>query len=300
MSPKTCNKSRSADSSKELVRVDPLTRYLNEVRRYPMLTLEEEQQLANAYHKNGDVTAARRLVEAHLRLVVKIAMEYRKAYYNTLDLIQEGSVGLMMAVTKFDPDNGARFSSYATWWIRSYILKFILDNFRLIKIGTTKEQKKLFYNLIREKQKMEAQGFKADKATLAKHLQVSEKAVEQMTRRLTTPEYSLEAPVGAEKEALLKDFIPIDDEPLDEQLATRETEDILKTKLAEFAKTLKPRDLEIFQQRLMADLPLTLQEIADDYGISKERVRQIETRILGQLKVYFEEQGLNADSLKVK
>lgn len=265
-----------------------------------MLSLEEEQSLAIAYRDHGDVNAARRLVESHLRLVVKIAMDYRKAYYNTLDLIQEGSMGLMIAVTKFDPNNGARFSSYATWWIKSYILKFILDNFRLIKIGTTKEQKKLFYNLIREKQKMEMQGFKTDHATLAKHLQVSEKAVEQMTKRLTTPEYSLDAPVRGEKESFLRDFIPMEDVAVDEQLIEKETDDILKQKLGEFAKTLGERDLEIFQQRLLADLPLTLQQIAEDYGISKERVRQIEARILSKLKTFFEEQGLNVDSLGVK
>lgn len=282
---------------RSLAVVDPLTRYLQEVASYPMLSAEEEKQLAVAYRKKGDVEAARKLVTSHLRLVVKIAMEYRKAYYNLLDLIQEGSVGLMHAVKKFDPEKGARFSYYASWWIRSYILKYILDNFRLIKIGTTKEQKKLFYNLMREKQKIEAQGFTADHQTLAKALKVSEKAIDEMTKRLEQPEIALDAPVGAEGEALLKDFIPVDQTPVDEQLAAKETQDILQKKLEEFTDKLNERELHIFKQRLMADLPITLQEIAGEYGISKERVRQIEERILEKLKEFFKKHGIKAEML---
>lgn len=278
--------------------VDPLTRYLQEVARFPMLTAEEERHLALAYRKKGDVEAARKLVTAHLRLVVRIAMEYRNAYYNVLDLIQEGSVGLMQAVKKFDPDKGARFAYYASLWIRSYILKYILDNFRLIKIGTTKEQKKLFYNLMREKQKIEALGFKADHKTLAKALKVSEKAVEEMSERLSHGEYALDAPVGPDGEALLKDFIPVDQTPADERIAAKETRDILQNKLEEFARRLNERELHVFKQRLMADLPITLQEIADEYGISKERVRQIEEKILDKLKEFFKKQGIKASMLQ--
>lgn len=288
---------KKAVKDRSLAVVDPLTRYLQDVAKYPMLTLEEEQQLAVAFRKKGDVEAARKLVTSHLRLVVKIAMEYRKAYYNVLDLIQEGSVGLMHAVKKFDPEKGARFSYYASWWIRSYILKYILDNFRLIKIGTTKEQKKLFYNLMREKQKIEAFGFEADSQTLAKALKVSEKAIVEMTKRLEQPEIALDAPVGAEGEALLKDFIPVDQTPVDEQIAAKETQDILQEKLEEFTGKLNERELHIFKQRLMADLPITLQEIADEYGISKERVRQIEERILEKLKEFFKKHGIKAEML---
>ena len=135
---------RATTSQRSLTTVDPLSRYLQEVGKYPLLTAEEERKLAIAYREKGDKEAARKLVSSHLRLVVKIAMEYRQAYYNILDLIQEGSVGLLHAVKKFDPDKGARFSYYAAWWIRSFILKYILDNFRLIKIGTTKDQKGSF------------------------------------------------------------------------------------------------------------------------------------------------------------
>ena len=290
-------KNKKYKSERSLAVVDPLTRYLKEVERYPFLTAEEERQLAEEYRKTHDVEAARKLVSAHLRLVVKIAMEYRNAYYNVLDLIQEGNVGLMHAVKKFDPDKGARFAYYASWWIKSLILKYILDNFRLIRIGTTKEQKKLFYNLMREKQKIEALGFHPDKKLLSKALDVSEKAIEEMSQRLTQPEYALEAPVGPSGEAILKDFIAIDQQSPDDMIAAKETKDILKEKLGEFTGKLNERELKIFTQRLMADLPITLQEIADEYGISKERVRQIEERILNKLKDYFKKQGIKAEML---
>lgn len=283
---------------RSLAVVDPLTRYLREVEKYPFVTPEEELQLAEDYRKKGDIEAARKLVCAHLRLVVKIAMEYRKAYYNILDLIQEGNVGLMQAVKKFDPEKGARFSYYASWWVRSYILKYILDNFRLIKIGTTKDQKKLFYNLMREKQKIEALGIKADHKLLSTQLQVSEKAIDEMTERLSHGEYALDGPVSANGEALLKDFIATDNQPADDQIAVKETQDILQKKLAEFTKKLNERESHIFQQRLMADLPITLQEIADEYSISKERVRQIEEKILEKLKEFFKKQGIKEEMLQ--
>jgi len=283
--------------SRTLVRVDPLTQYIEEVKKYPMLTAEEEKKLALEYRKTGDAEAARRLVTAHLRLVVRIAMEYRNAYYNVLDLIQEGSVGLMHAVKKFDPEKGARFAYYASWWIRSFILKYILDNFRLIKIGTTKEQKKLFYNLMKEKQKIESLGIKADNKLLSKALEVSEKSVEEMNRRLTQPEFALDAPVGSNGETLLKEFIPVDQKPADEQISEKETQDILQEKFKEFTGKLNDKEQTIFKQRLVADLPITLQEIADEYGISKERVRQIEERIVKKLKDFFKEKGIKEEML---
>jgi len=288
-------KQRSTERS--LAVIDPLAHYIQEVAKYPFLTAEEERKLALVYRKTGDKEAARKLVSSHLRLVVKIAMEYRQAYYNILDLIQEGSVGLMYAVKRFDPDKGARFSHYASWWIRSFILKYILDNFRLIKIGTTKEQKKLFYNLMREKQKIEALGFHPDRKLLSEALDVSEKAVEEMSRRLEQPEYALEAPVGGSSEALLKDFIAVDQKPADEMVAAKETQDILQKNLAEFTSNLNEREIKIFKQRLMADLPITLQEIADEYGISKERVRQIEEKIVDRLKEFFKKHGIKAEML---
>ncbi len=287
--------------ARHIVPLDPLSRYLKEVETYPVLTLEEEKELARRYHELGDVEAAKKLVLTHLRLVVKIAMEYRSAYHNVLDLIQEGNIGLIQAVKHYDPDKGSRLAHYASWWIRSYVLKYILDNFRLIKVGTTKSQRRLFYNLMREKEKIEAMGYKATAQILSRKLGVKEEDVVEMQRRLTHPEYALEAPVSAQTsthEAILKDFIADDQAPLDEKLAKEQTKDILNEKLEEFAKTLNERELRIFKDRLVAELPLTLQEIADQYGITKERVRQIEERIIARLKAFFKEKGIEVEAMQ--
>ena len=284
---------REIKKTKALVTADPLQRYIQEVQRYPYLTLEEEMDLARRYHERGDPEAARQLVQAHLRLVVKIAMEYRRSYFNILDLIQEGSVGLLHAVKKFDPSKGARLSYYASLWIRSYILKYILDNFRPIKIGTTKDQRKLFFNLMREKQKIEAMGYVADSKTLSERLKVKVKTIEEMQRRLTTPEYALEGPAGKGEESILMDFIPMDEESVEETVAKQETKDILKETLGKFVKDLNKRDQAILQQRLLSDLPITLQEIADEYGITKERVRQLESRLLDKLRDFLKEAGVD-------
>lgn len=274
----------------KLVPVDPLRAYLAEVARYPLLSEQEERELAERYHKYGDLEAAKKLVTSHLRLVVKIAMEYKNAYHNVLDLIGEGNVGLMYAVKKFDPDKGSRLGHYATWWIRSFILKYILDNFRLIRLGTTKTQRKLFYNLMQEKQKIEQMGYYADSRLLASKLGVDVSEIEEMSGRLTQPELALEAPVSEEpKSAILEDFIADDDVPIDEKLSKRQMSDIFKEKLAAFAKTLKPREQKILYERLLSEVPLTLQEIADEYGISKERARQIEARIIDKLKNCFKD-----------
>ncbi len=278
--------------------IDPLGKYIQEVQTYPLVSADEERELARRYHEEGDVDAAKKLVAAHLRLVVKIAMEYRSAYHNVLDLIQEGNIGLLQAVYHFDPDKGARLAHYASWWIRSYILKYILDNFRLIKVGTTKNQKKLFYNLMREKQKIEAMGYYATPVELSKRLNVPEEQVIEMQKRLTTPEYALAAPAG-EGTAILQDFLPLDEMPVDERIAKEQTQDMLKEKFAEFAGNLSDRDKKILYERLLAELPRTLQDIADEYGISKERVRQIEARIIDKLKVFFKESGIEVEALEM-
>lgn len=278
--------------------VDPLTRYLQQVQTYPLLTEEEEHQLATRYREYKDLEAAKKLILAHLRLVVKIALEYRQAYHQALDLIGEGSVGLMTALQRFDPERGIRFSTYAAWWIRSYILKFILDNFRLIRVGTTKEQRKLFYNLMKEKRKIENLGYYAGSRLLAEKMKVSPEAVEEMTQRLSQPEIGLSTPVGEEGGAILEDFIPIKDVGAEEKLAKKEATDILQEKLQEFAFQLKPRELKIFHERLLAEVPRTLQTIADEYHISKERVRQIEEHLLKRLKNFFDQVGLKVDILQ--
>lgn len=284
-----------ASEERSLTRVDPLRQYMAEVQKYPLLTDEEERNLAELFRETGDVEAARKLVQSHLRLVVKIAMDYRSAYYNMLDLIQEGNVGLMVAVKKFDPDKGARLGHYATWWIKSFVLKYLLDNFRLIKIGTTKNQRKLFYNLVQEKQKIEAMGFKPNAEMLAGRLGVSVDEINSMSQRLTQPERSLEAPINNESSSSLSDFIADDDIPFDEKLAQAELKNIFSNKLKEFSSQLNKRDKVVFQERLMSEVPRTLQDIADEFKISKERARQIESRIMEKLRDHISEAGLGIE-----
>jgi RNA polymerase sigma-32 factor len=278
-------------SSTDLKVQDPLTLYLKEISKHKLLTIEEEKELTAELLKTGDIEIAKKLVLANLRLVVKIALEYKNSYKNVMDLIQEGNIGLMKAVSKYDPSKGAKLSYYASWWIRSYILKFILDNFRLVKIGTTQEQKKLFYNLLKEKQRLMSLGIAPDVKLLSENLGVSEKAVVEMDQRLGSgQEVSLDKPLdeGAGRYAL-SDLISNDHDSLDDQLSNLQNLEILKENLESFIKELKPRDQEIFKKRLLNEVPESLQSIADQYGVSRERIRQVEERLIDQLKIYMSE-----------
>ncbi len=270
---------------------DPLARYLEELRRYPVLSPEEQAELATKFKQTGDREIAKLLVTTNLRLVVKIAMEYRNAYSNVLDLIQEGNVGLMKAVANFDPYKGTRLSYYASWWIRSYILKFILDNFRLVKIGTTQAQKKLFYNLMREKDRLEAQGIQAGPKLLADQLNVKEKDVREMSLRLSSRggEVSLDQPVGygdGEDGPVRGDLLADSAESAEEALVRQQLEEILSDRLGGFLELLNEKERAVFQDRLLAEEPRTLQEVADQFGLTRERARQIEARVIEKLRNY--------------
>jgi RNA polymerase sigma-32 factor len=273
-----------------LVKRDPLQAYMVEARRYPLLTPEEEHALAVKLFEHGDTGAARKLVEANLRLVVKIAYEYRRAHKNLLDLIQEGNVGLIQAVGKFDPYRGVKLSSYAAFWIRAYILKFILNNWRLVKIGTTQAQRKLFFNLRKEKDRLEQLGFQPTAALLAENLDVSEKDVVEMEKRMAAPEASLDAPVSTDDDGsrTRMDFLPSDEERPDRAAEQAEFSSLLKDKLEKFAVELEGREQTIFRERWLTDSPKTLQEIGDKYGVSRERARQLEKRLLTKLRKYLE------------
>jgi RNA polymerase sigma-32 factor len=271
---------------------DPLTLYLKEIARHKLLTPEEEKELTAELIKTGDIEVAKKLVLANLRLVVKIALEYKNAYKNIMDLIQEGNIGLMKAVSKYDPTKGAKLSYYASWWIRSYILKFILDNFRLVKIGTTQEQKKLFYNLMREKQRLMSLGIAPDVKLLSESLGVSEKAVIEMDQRLSSQgqEVSFDKPLDDSAGShALGDIIGDNEDSVESKLADLQNLEILQQHLGDFVKNLKPRDQEIFKKRLLTEIPESLQSIADQYGVSRERIRQVEERLIDQLKVYMSE-----------
>ena len=270
---------------------DPLTRYVREINRYELLTIDEERALTKALSETGDIEVAKKLVLANLRLVVKIALEYRRAYANVMDLIQEGNIGLMKAVSKYDSTKGAKLSYYASWWIRSYILKFILDNFRLVKLGTTNDQKKLFFNLLKEKNRLVSLGIDPDNKTLSENLGVSEKSVALMDQRLGpgSGDLSLDTPLrneeGESGSTIIDTFADSGAGP-DEKLAHDQEVKMLSDHLGGFLTTLKDRDQEIFKNRLLSEAPMSLQAIADQYGVSRERIRQIEERLIHSLKVY--------------
>jgi RNA polymerase sigma-32 factor len=269
---------------------DPLRRYMEEVRRYPLLEPNEEFALVARLKESGDLSAAKALVSANLRLVVKIAFEYRTFYSNLLDLIQEGNIGLMKAVSKFDPTKGARLGYYASWWIRSYILKYLLDNFRLVRVGTTQAQKKLFYHLMREKERLEAQGLLAGPKLLAEKLNVREKDVVEMEQRLSGKgaEMSLDAPIdqGDGKTSTHLELLADSHEGVDDTLARDQLLNLMKARLPEFQKILNEREKKILKDRILSEQPKTLQEVADLYGLTRERTRQIEARVIEKFREF--------------
>jgi len=286
----------AADSSAPLAPYDALGAYLREIHRYALLSQDGEKELAQRYFEQQDVDAAARLVTANLRLVVKIAFEYRRAYNNVMDLIQEGNIGLMQAVKKFDPYRGVKLSTYAAWWIRAYILRYLLNNWRLVKIGTTQAQRRLFFNLSKEKRRLEALGVDATPEKIAEGLQVTADEVIEMDRRLAAPEASLDAPARSsgsadgDRSASRLDLLSNEDVPTDEALALSQFNDELHVKVARFAETLTGREVDVFRNRLWADAPETLQEIGDRYGLTREGVRQIEKRILARLRKFLEQE----------
>jgi RNA polymerase sigma-32 factor len=292
---------REPTESSSIERFDTLQTYLREVQRHPLLAPEETQALAVKFLETQDPAIAARLVTANLRLVVKIAYEYRRAYKNIMDLIQEGNIGLMQAVKRYDPYRGVKLSSYAAWWIRAYILRFILNNWRLVKLGTTQAQRKLFFNLRKKRAELQALGVDPTNAEIAKQLNVPENEVAEMEVRLQASEKSLDAPVGdAEGRSIAKvDMMPSAVEGPEALLADNELQGLLKEKLAEFRKTLagKDKELAIFDERLVADDPLTLQELGDRFGISRERVRQLEQRLTGRLREYLRDEMGDAVSV---
>jgi RNA polymerase sigma-32 factor len=277
---------REREQGGALVRYDPLQRYLAEIRRHPLLSREEEYRLAVQYREKKDIEAAYRLVTANLRLVVLIAREYQHAVRTLLDLVQEGNIGLMEAVKNFDPYRGIRFPSYAVWWIRAYIIRYVMNNWRMVKIGTTQAQRKLFFNLQKEKDRLEAEGFVAGPKLLAQRLDVKESEVVEMEQRLAARDLSVDAPVEAGETATMLDFLPSSEATAEEEVASAESRELISRKVKEFGDTLTGKDRLIFERRLMAEEPLTLQEIGDRYGISRERVRQIEEREKKKLKAY--------------
>jgi RNA polymerase sigma-32 factor len=285
------DRSLGADGG-SLVPFDPLSRYLAEIRRFPLLTREEETVIAKRYAQFHDADDAYRLVTANLRLVVKIANEFARATRNLLDLIQEGNIGLMEAVKHFNPEVGIRFPSYAVWWVRAYIYRYLINNWRLVKIGTTQAQRKLFFNLRKESERLEAEGFSAQPKLLAQRMGVKESEVREMQERMSQSEVSLDQPASAEDDTTLIDALPDTSYNPEEVAARAEWRDFAHEKVEEFAGTLEGKELEIFRSRLLSEDPPTLQEVGGRFGISRERVRQIESRLKRRFKAFL---NLEAD-----
>ena len=275
-------------SDKALIKFDPLQRYLTEISQYNLLTREQEREYGIRVQEHGDRDAAYVMVTSNLRLVVKIALEFQRVWMqNLLDLIQEGNIGLMQAVRKFDPYKNVKFSYYASFWIKAYILKFIMDNWRLVKIGTTQGQRKLFFKLKKEKQKLIDEGFDPKPKLLSERLGVSEREIVDMDQRLDGWDLSLDAPFKDDSDTERIEFLSTASESIEDRVAKKEIEALLHMKIAEFRKKMTPREKEIFDLRIFSDTPVTLQEIGDRYGISRERVRQVEKNIVKKMREYF-------------
>jgi RNA polymerase sigma-32 factor len=259
-------------------------RFTRALKDLPLLTRKEEVQLAQQYRDTHDPALARRLVESHLRLVVKIARQCCSRQSLLPDLIQEGCLGLIRAVEKYDPDRGIRLSSYAAWWIRAYIYQYIMANSRMIKVATTFTQRKLFFNLNRETNRLERAGKEVEAKEIAARLGVSEKAVVEMSTRLNGREVQFDTTVAVDSapdECLSGICVPL--RP-DEEVENRELQSAIRKKLDELVGTLETRERLIFEERLLAEKPITLRELGQRFGISRERARQLEERLKKRLR----------------
>lgn len=285
-------------ASTALIPTTTLSRYLAEVRRYPFLSKEEELQLFHEYQHLGTREAAVKLILANLRVCVAIASEYGLTGVDQMDLIQEGNVGLLQAMKKFDPTKNVRFYAYAAWWVRAYVLRYLLNNFRLVKIGTTQEQRRLFYNLRKEKAKLERQGYVPDPKLLADRLNVRERDVVEMDQRLGSWELSLDQPMTDEGEGTFHDLLPSTQAPIDDQLADTQLRVLFRKKVAELVQKLTEREEDILRNRLLSEAPMTLEEIGRKYMITKERARQLEAKIIKKLRELMKKDIQDFDHLR--
>jgi RNA polymerase sigma-32 factor len=272
-----------------LVPLDPFAAYLQEAKRYPILSEEEEKELAIRLKETGDVDAAYQLTTANLMLVVKIAMTFKREWQSLMDLVQEGNVGLMKAVKNFDPFRGVRLSAYATWWIKSYILKYILDNWRLVRVGTTNTRRKLLFNLKKEKERLEREGFDPSTKLLAEHFGVDEGEIIDVEASIGAVDVSMDTPTHADSSMTPAQSLS-DGKSLEKRAEIDQFREILQQKIEGFKSELKQGEIEILEKRVLSESPLSLQELGDERGVTREAVRQAEQRLLKKFRIYIEEQ----------
>jgi RNA polymerase sigma-32 factor len=263
---------------------DTLDLYIAQIKKFDLLSREEEYRLATAYRNDGDRQAAHRLICANLRFVVKIAHEYRGYGLKTLDLIQEGNIGMMMALRKFDPERGLKFITYAVWWIRAYINNFIMKSWSMVKIGTTQAQKKLFFKLNQTRRALRRLTGHEEPQDIANELAVRDNEVEEMALRMASRDASLDLKLTEGSDYTLLDSLADERENQETLLLEHEESKLLSTRVGSAMAVLKERERHIVQQRVLCDTPQTLQELADQYGVSRERIRQIEKSALEKLK----------------
>ncbi len=280
-----------------LVPQDALSRYFAEIGRHPLLTREEEQELAALVHdRGGDPEAAQKLVLSNLRLVVKIAREYQRVWTNLLDLIQEGNIGLLQAVKRFDPQRGVKLSSYAAYWIRAYILKYLIDNIRMVRVGSSRVERKLFFRLNRAKRELERSGFTPETHLLAESLDVREHDVEDMERRLAQSDLSLDMPVRDDAgSASFGDLLAGSDKSAETLVGDQRMHEVFREHVDRFSQDLDERELRILRERILAEDPLTLQELGDEFDLTRERIRQIEKKLVGHLREYLKQNLVDFD-----
>ncbi len=264
-----------------------LSMYLSEINHYSLLTVEEEQKLARRFRK-GDLQAGHRLVTSNLRFVVKVSYEYRSYGIKMSDLIQEGNIGLMKAVQKFDPDKGIRLISYAVWWIRAYIQNYILKSWSLVKLGTTQAQRKLFFSLARTRRELEklnhGENTVINVEEIAKRLHVKPTEVREMEQRMGGRDLSLDAPMGEDGGNSHVDFVVSGAAGQDDQFADKEEAGLINSRVRTALMRLDPRERFIIEQRVMNERPMTLKELGEHFGFSRERARQLEIRAKDKLK----------------
>ena len=283
---KDLTSSPSSSKNKALTPADPVAQYMAEIRKYPLLTKEQERELALKYRETGEPKLAETLVTSNLRFVVKVAMEYSKFGAQLIDLIQEGNVGLMHAVKEFNPHKGVRLISYAVWWIRGYIQEYLMKQYSLVKMGTTQNQRKLFYQLRKHQQELDKMGEEQSVALLSGRLGVSEKEIQDMKMRISGRDLSLDAPINSREggTTFLNQQSKEGDYSILDELSHLEDLSQLNNLLEELKPQFNERENFLLSHRLLSDSPMTLQEVGDQYGITREAVRQMELKLIKKLR----------------